>query len=67
MSYEELVYRNLSLQRANELRESIRDYLDKEPHIETGFRVQERTLRNQQRILEHFNATRENWMIGRGR
>lgn len=61
MSYEELVYRNLSLQRANELRESIRDYLDKEPHIETGFRVQERTLRNQQRILEHFNATRENW------
>ena len=31
MSYEELVYRNLSLQRANELRESIRDYLDKEP------------------------------------
>lgn len=61
MTYEELVNRSLSLQRADELRESIREYLNREPYIETGFRVQDRTLKNQQRILEHYNASQDNW------
>ena len=61
MSQEEVVNRNLSLQRAEELRESISDYLSVEPFIETGFRVQDRILENRQKILEYFDATQENW------
>lgn len=61
MSQEEVVNRNLSLQRAEELRESISDYLSVEPFIETGFRVQDRILVNRQKILEYFDATQENW------
>jgi len=61
MTYEELVNRSISLKRAHELRESISDYLDAEPFIETGFRVQDRTLKNKQKILAYFNATQDNW------
>jgi len=61
MTFEESLNRSLSLERAEELRNSISDYLKIEPMIETGFRVHDRSLRNKQRILAYFNASEEDW------
>lgn len=61
MTYEELLNRNLSLERANQLRDSISDYLQIEPTMETGFRMQERTKRNRDKILRYFGATQGDW------
>ena len=61
MTFEESLNRSLSLERAEELRNSISDYLKIEPTIETGFRVHDRSLRNKQRILAYFNASEEDW------
>lgn len=47
--------------RAQELKTAIQDYLNAEPWIETGFRVQERTAANRNQIMEYFQATRRDW------
>ncbi len=51
----------ISLYRADELKARIQDYLDIEPHLETGFRAQERNAENRLRILKYFNASEEDW------
>lgn len=61
MTLEEQLNRRQSLQRADELRETIRDYLEAEPGIETGFRMQERNRRNRDLILQLFNASEDDW------
>lgn len=53
--------RDIALKRAYELKQSISDYLEKEPFIETGFRVVERTEANKKKILEYFNAEEKDW------
>lgn len=50
-----------ALKRAYELKQSISDYLEKEPYIETGFRVIARTESNKEKILKYFNAEKEDW------
>lgn len=51
----------ISLNRADELRSRIQDYLDIEPGMETGFRARERNAQNRSRILEYFDASEEDW------
>ncbi|MGS0764322.1 glutamate 2,3-aminomutase [Syntrophomonas curvata] len=51
----------ISLNRADELRSRIQDYLDAEPSLETGFRARERNTNNRSRLLEFFNASEEDW------
>jgi glutamate 2,3-aminomutase len=51
----------ISLYRADELKAKIQDYLDIEPHLETGLRAQERNTENRLRILKYFNASEEDW------
>jgi lysine 2,3-aminomutase len=51
----------ISLNRADELRSRIQDYLDIEPSLETGFRARERNSNNKSRLLEFFNASQEDW------
>lgn len=61
MTFEELVNRNLSLMRADDLKESIGEYLATEPSLETGFRIQERSRRNRDQILSYFQAKEQDW------
>lgn len=51
----------ISQQRASELKVLIADYLQAEPGIPTGYRMQERTKRQQQYILQQLNATPADW------
>ncbi|MGR6836096.1 glutamate 2,3-aminomutase [Syntrophomonas erecta] len=53
--------RDLSLQRAAELKQQITDYLEIEPALETGFRMAERTRKNKARILDYFGGNEEDW------
>ncbi|NLB88233.1 MAG: glutamate 2,3-aminomutase [Syntrophomonadaceae bacterium] len=50
-----------ALKRADELRNSIQDYLEVQGQIETGFRMAERTKKNKEVILNYFNASEEDW------
>ena len=52
---------HISLERANELKVLIADYRQAEPGIPTGFRVLERTKKQQQTILQQLNATPADW------
>ncbi|MBO8158325.1 glutamate 2,3-aminomutase [Thermosyntropha sp.] len=58
---EEDAKREIALKRAEELKQRINDYLEKEPYIETGFRVKERVEANKRKILEYFDATEDDW------
>lgn len=51
----------ISLNRAEELRSRIQEYLDVEPTLETGFRARERNSNNKLRIMDFFNASEEEW------
>lgn len=51
----------ISLNRAEELRSRIQEYLDVEPTLETGFRARERNSNNKSRIMDFFNASEEDW------
>lgn len=50
-----------ALNRAEELRTSIMDYLEVEGQIETGFRMESRTFNNKMKILDYFKATETDW------
>jgi glutamate 2,3-aminomutase len=51
----------ISLNRADELRLRIEDYLDIEPTLETGFRARERNEINRNHLLQFLNASQEDW------
>lgn len=53
--------RNKALMRANELKNSIADYLQIEGQIETGFRMKERSNKNKELILKYFDASEKDW------
>lgn len=53
--------RDISLQRAAELKIEIQDYLAMQSNIETGFKQEARTTVNQNRIRQHFGASQEEW------
>lgn len=53
--------RRVSLQRAEELKSEIKDYLQAEKMIETGMRMQERSALNRERILQYFQAEQGDW------
>lgn len=50
-----------ALNRAGELKDSIRGYLKARENIETGFNLQEQHQKNKERIKNHFGATEEEW------
>lgn len=50
-----------ALQRAEELKHSIQDYLTVRDSIETGFAVAERTLQNRKRILDVLGGNESDW------
>ena len=51
----------VSLNRVDELKERIQDYLNIEPDLETGYRTRERNAKNRSRILKYFNASEDDW------
>lgn len=53
--------RDISLQRAAELKMEIQDYLCNQANIETGFKQRERTAANQAEIRSYFGASEEEW------
>lgn len=53
--------RTIALTRAAELKKKISDYLDKKDSIKTGFDLKEAIRLNKERLLNHFNATEEDW------
>lgn len=53
--------REISLERATELKHKIDDYLEKKPLIKTGFEMSETLTGNKEKILAYFNATEEDW------
>jgi len=58
---EEKNKREHALHRAKELESRINPYLDKKDKIFTGFDLQEKHQKLKSKILEHFNATEEQW------
>ena len=59
--YDHQTKRDISLQRAASLKESIREYLADINNIETGFQQEARTAANQARIREYFGASQDDW------
>ena len=53
--------REISLCRADMLKQEITDYLNIQSTIETGMRLQERNVRNRERILQYFQASENDW------
>jgi lysine 2,3-aminomutase len=53
--------REISLQRAADLKRDILDYLTMQAHIETGFQQESRTAENQAMIRRYFGASKEEW------
>jgi len=53
--------REQAIERASELEERIKPYLDAKDKITTGFDLQERSQKMKAKILEYFNATEEQW------
>lgn len=53
--------RIIAVKRAEELKEKISDYLEIKDSIMTGFDRQETVKSYKKRLLNHFNATGENW------
>ena len=53
--------REISLQRAAELKKEIRDYLAVQTDLATGFKQAVRTAANQQKIRHYFNASEADW------
>lgn len=53
--------KSISLARSQELRASIKDYLEVEAEIETGMKLSERSHINKKKILEYFGANTEDW------
>lgn len=51
----------VGLERAGELKSRIQDYLDVEKHIETGFRMKERSQKNKENLIQYFNAKETDW------
>lgn len=59
--YELKEKRKIAIKRAAELKDKIIDYLEEEPKIKTGFKIQEQFNLNKQNLLAYFNATEEDW------
>lgn len=57
--YELKEKRKIAIKRAAELKDRIIDYLEEEPKIKTGFKIQEQFNLNKQKLLAYFNATEE--------
>ncbi len=55
------VNRLKALDRAEELKNSIADYLQIEGQIETGFRQLNRSIKNKELILDYFAASGDDW------
>ncbi|HZJ85285.1 MAG TPA: glutamate 2,3-aminomutase, partial [Syntrophomonadaceae bacterium] len=55
------VNRLKALDRAEELKNSIADYLQIEGQIETGFRQLNRSIKNKELILDYFAASEDDW------
>ena len=53
--------RNIALKRAEELKESISDYLEFRKNIPTGFTEWETIQKRQQKIKSHFNVSEKDW------
>ena len=53
--------RKIALDRAESLKESIKEYLDTRPHIPTGFTLKEQYAASRKRIMEYFQASEEDW------
>ena len=53
--------REISLQRAADLKRDILDYLTMQAHIETGFQQESRIAENQAMIRRYFGASEEEW------
>lgn len=53
--------RQMSLKRAEELKNSISEYLEQKDLIETGFTMHARSMKNKLKILKYFKASEEDW------
>jgi lysine 2,3-aminomutase len=53
--------RKISLERAEELKEFVRDYIEARKEIPKGMELQEQFDETKKRILKMFNATEEDW------
>lgn len=53
--------REISLKRAEELKEFVRDYIEVRKEIPKGMEMQEQFDETKKRILKVFNATEEDW------
>jgi len=59
--YTEEEKRQMALERAEELKGRIKDYLEASKNIETGLKLSEQYEKNKQRILKYLDATEEDW------
>lgn len=53
--------RKIALQRADELKNRIRPYLEVKDSILTGFDLVDKNKKNKEKILDFFNATEDDW------
>ncbi|QGT99229.1 Glutamate 2,3-aminomutase [Candidatus Syntrophocurvum alkaliphilum] len=53
--------RKLALERAQELKENINDYLEAQKNIETGFKMADRSAANKNKLLNFYNASEDDW------
>ncbi|MGF7185785.1 lysine 2,3-aminomutase [Desulfitispora alkaliphila] len=53
--------REIALERADELKSRIEDYLEASKTIPTGFKNDQRIQQMKQKLLEHFSATEDDW------
>lgn len=60
-TFNEQQKRIIALKRAADLRKIVTHYQGKKDSIKTGFDIQEIVQMNKQTLLQHFQATEENW------
>ena len=53
--------REISLERAKELKERISDFLEKREEVDTGFKLKDELQKRKQKVMELFNGTEEDW------
>ncbi|UMZ73345.1 glutamate 2,3-aminomutase [Natranaerofaba carboxydovora] len=53
--------REISLERAKELKGRISDFLEKKEEVDTGLKLKDEIQKRKQKVMELFNATEEDW------
>jgi glutamate 2,3-aminomutase len=60
-NYTEKEKKQIALNRAEELKDKIKDFLEASKKISTGLKLNEQINKNKQRILEYLNGTEKDW------